>query len=75
MLPIVKTQLRKADLVEAMIDNGMMSVVSEWLAPLPDKSLPALEIRSELLKILQVSGENRFAQSRGRIMEGWIKAC
>lgn len=35
-------------------DNGMMNVISEWLAPLPDKSLPALEIRTDLLKILQV---------------------
>ncbi|VDM71216.1 unnamed protein product [Strongylus vulgaris] len=39
-----------------MIENGMMSAVSEWLAPLPDKSLPALEIRTELLKILQGFG-------------------
>jgi len=23
----------------------MVSAISEWLAPLPDKSLPALEIR------------------------------
>lgn len=30
-----------------------MNVLSEWLAPLPDKSLPALEIRTDLLKILQ----------------------
>jgi transcription factor SPN1 len=56
MLPFVKSQLRKADLAEALIDNGIMSVVSEWLAPLPDKSLPALEIRTELLKILQEVG-------------------
>lgn len=34
-------------------DNGMLNAVSEWLAPLPDKSLPALEIRTDLLKILQ----------------------
>uniref|UniRef100_A0A1I7WIS6 TFIIS N-terminal domain-containing protein n=1 Tax=Heterorhabditis bacteriophora TaxID=37862 RepID=A0A1I7WIS6_HETBA len=48
-------------MVEAMIDGGMMSAVSEWLAPLPDKSLPALEIRTELLKILQ--GFGRLEQS------------
>ncbi|GMT31678.1 hypothetical protein PFISCL1PPCAC_22975, partial [Pristionchus fissidentatus] len=53
MLATVKTMLLKSDLVETMIDGGMMSAISEWLAPLPDKSLPALEIRSELLKILQ----------------------
>lgn len=43
-------------MLEAMIEGGMMSAVSEWLAPLPDKSLPALEIRTELLKILQGFG-------------------
>ncbi|CAG9530001.1 unnamed protein product [Cercopithifilaria johnstoni] len=53
MLPHVKTMLIKHDLMEAIIDNGMMNVISEWLAPLPDKSLPALEIRTDLLKILQ----------------------
>uniref|UniRef100_A0A914VLL3 TFIIS N-terminal domain-containing protein n=1 Tax=Plectus sambesii TaxID=2011161 RepID=A0A914VLL3_9BILA len=61
MLPFVKSQLRKADLAEALIDNGIMSVVSEWLAPLPDKSLPALEVRTELLKMLQQY--NRLEQS------------
>ncbi|VDK88447.1 unnamed protein product [Litomosoides sigmodontis] len=53
MLPHVKAILIKHDLMEAVIDNGMMNVISEWLAPLPDKSLPALEIRTDLLKILQ----------------------
>jgi hypothetical protein len=64
MLPVVKNTLMKADLFEAMLDNGfsiqhfdmmaqssnslegMITAISEWLAPLPDKSLPALEIRS-----------------------------
>jgi len=53
MLSAVKATLLRADLFEAMIDNGMMSALSEWLAPLPDKSLPALEVRSTLLKILE----------------------
>ncbi|MFH4982937.1 hypothetical protein AB6A40_009646 [Gnathostoma spinigerum] len=53
MLHFVKAQLIKKDLQEALIDNGMMSAVSEWLAPLPDKSLPALEIRTELLRLLE----------------------
>ncbi|VDO80003.1 unnamed protein product [Heligmosomoides polygyrus] len=46
----------QVEMLEAMIEGGMMSAVSEWLAPLPDKSLPALEIRTELLKILQGFG-------------------
>lgn len=45
MLPLVRSTLLKSDLFETLLDNGMMSAVSEWLAPLPDKSLPALEVR------------------------------
>lgn len=29
-----------------------MSAIKEWISPLPDKSLPALRIREELLRIL-----------------------
>ncbi|KHJ88283.1 IWS1 protein, partial [Oesophagostomum dentatum] len=56
MLAEVKIMLLRVEMLEAMIDGGVMSAVSEWLAPLPDKSLPALEIRTELLKILQGFG-------------------
>jgi transcription factor SPN1 len=52
LLPVVRQTLLKQDLFEALLDNGMMSAVSDWLAPLPDKSLPSMEIRTTLLKIL-----------------------
>uniref|UniRef100_A0AC34FM96 TFIIS N-terminal domain-containing protein n=1 Tax=Panagrolaimus sp. ES5 TaxID=591445 RepID=A0AC34FM96_9BILA len=52
MLEVVRNILLRADYLEALIENDMMSAISEWLAPLPDKSLPALEIRTTLLKIL-----------------------
>lgn len=29
-----------------------MKVMKEWLSPLPDGSLPALQVRTELLKVL-----------------------
>ncbi|KAG7257477.1 hypothetical protein CRUP_024093 [Coryphaenoides rupestris] len=41
------------DLKETFIDSGVMTAIKEWIGPLPDKSLPALRIREELLKILQ----------------------
>ncbi|KAI3353907.1 hypothetical protein L3Q82_004868 [Scortum barcoo] len=41
------------DLKETFIDSGVMSAIKEWISPLPDKSLPALRIREELLRILQ----------------------
>lgn len=42
----------RQDLKESFIDSGVMSAIKEWISPLPDKSLPALRIREELLRIL-----------------------
>ncbi|XP_041660498.1 protein IWS1 homolog isoform X1 [Cheilinus undulatus] len=53
LLPHVVMHLKKQDLKETFIDSGVMSAIKEWISPLPDKSLPALRIRGELLKILQ----------------------
>ncbi|KAK0404144.1 hypothetical protein QR680_017309 [Steinernema hermaphroditum] len=64
LLAAVKQTLLRADLFDTLLDNHMMSAVSEWLAPLPDKSLPALEIRTTLLKILQ---------GYGRLEQGILK--
>lgn len=49
----VTSQLRKADLQEAFLDQGILNAMTEWLAPLPDKSLPHLQIRENFLKVLQ----------------------
>ncbi|KAM6988215.1 protein IWS1 homolog isoform 1-T1 [Tautogolabrus adspersus] len=53
LLPHVVMHLKKQDLKETFIDSGVMSAIKEWISPLPDKSLPALRIRGELLRILQ----------------------
>ncbi|XP_019902535.1 protein IWS1 homolog isoform X1 [Esox lucius] len=53
LLPTVVMHLKKQDLKETFIDSGVMTAIKEWIGPLPDKSLPALKIREELLKILQ----------------------
>ncbi|XP_049581157.1 protein IWS1 homolog isoform X2 [Syngnathus scovelli] len=53
LLPQVVMHLKKQDLKDTFIDSGVMSAIKEWISPLPDKSLPALRIREELLKILQ----------------------
>lgn len=52
LLPFVINQLRKVDLRDAFLDSDVLRVITEWLAPLPDRSLPHLNIRESLLKIL-----------------------
>lgn len=52
LLPIVDTQLRKIDLREAFLDAGVLGVVTDWLTPLPDRSLPNLQVRETMLKLL-----------------------
>ena len=52
LLPTVATFLRKIDLRESFLDSGVLSVITDWLTPLPDRSLPNLQIREIMLKIL-----------------------
>ncbi|XP_054167227.1 protein IWS1 homolog [Oppia nitens] len=52
MLSLVITQLRKLDLREAILDAGVLGVITDWLTRLPDGSLPHLQIRDNMLKIL-----------------------
>jgi transcription factor SPN1 len=53
MLKEVIKNITKSDLNEVLIEHGIMSALADWISPLPDKSLPSLTIRSELLKVLR----------------------
>ncbi|KAH9398623.1 Transcription factor iws1 [Tyrophagus putrescentiae] len=52
LLPVVDAQLKKIDLREALLDSGILGVITDWLTRLPDGSLPHLQIREKLLKFL-----------------------
>jgi transcription factor SPN1 len=57
MLPTVVNLLQKSDYHANMIELGILGAIAEWLAPLPDRSLPNIKIREQLIDALRDFGE------------------
>lgn len=51
-LPELWTVLQKRQLQMEFLDRGVLSSLKNWLEPLPDGSLPNMNIRTTLLKLL-----------------------
>ncbi|KAF9267896.1 hypothetical protein L218DRAFT_1073967 [Marasmius fiardii PR-910] len=43
----------RGSLAQSIIDNNLLDAVKRWLEPLPDRSLPALNIQRELFSLLR----------------------
>ncbi|KAJ7650128.1 transcription factor iws1 [Roridomyces roridus] len=53
MLSEAMETLRKSSLAQSMIDNNLLEAVKRWLEPLPDRSLPSLNIQREFFPMLK----------------------
>ncbi|KFK42833.1 hypothetical protein AALP_AA1G045100, partial [Arabis alpina] len=51
-LPLLNESLSKKKLQATFLDHGVLYLLKNWLEPLPDGSLPNINIRAAVLKIL-----------------------
>ena len=58
LLPTLQKHLLRQDSLPLFVGCGLLSVLAEWLCPLPDKSLPHVQIRTEIIKILEILSVN-----------------
>ncbi|XP_046852838.1 protein IWS1 homolog isoform X2 [Xenia sp. Carnegie-2017] len=53
MLPTILRHMLKIDLMVIFVESNVLPVLKEWISPLPDGSLPHLQIREGILNILE----------------------
>ncbi|OBZ83588.1 Transcription factor IWS1 [Choanephora cucurbitarum] len=77
MLTEASTMLTNKHLYDAILDNGLLDVIRLWLEPLPDRSLPSLDIQSEMLGVLDklpISGDHLRESGVGKIVYFYSKS-
>ncbi|KLO17417.1 hypothetical protein SCHPADRAFT_900682 [Schizopora paradoxa] len=76
LLPRVKEVLQKSSLSQSILDNNLLDGVRRWLEPLPDRSLPALNIQSfffEQLSKMYIDTNSLKDSGLGRIILFYTK--
>ncbi|CAA7050900.1 unnamed protein product [Microthlaspi erraticum] len=71
-LPLLTGSLSKKQLQAEFLDHGLLNLLKSWLEPLPDGSLPNINIRTAVLTLLndlclrldEDSGRKQFVKSR-----------
>lgn len=62
---------------DAILDNGLLDSIRQWLEPLPDRSLPSLDIQSEMLDVLDrlpIAGDHLRESGVGKIVYFYTKS-
>ncbi|KAI8985899.1 hypothetical protein BDB01DRAFT_786777 [Pilobolus umbonatus] len=76
MLNEVTTLLTNKHLHDAILDNGLLEAIRLWLEPLPDRSLPSLDIQNEMFNILDklpIAGDHLRESGVGKIVYFYTK--
>eukprot|EP00911_Craspedida_sp_UC1_P002540 UC1_evm3s1885 len=76
ILPKVVSQLRKQDLLATFVHQGLYFTLSDWLRPLPDRSLPSETVRTAMIDIITKLPPMTEDFVRDHLMESEIgKVC
>ncbi|KAG2176826.1 hypothetical protein INT44_007490 [Umbelopsis vinacea] len=76
MLNTVTAALTKTNLHEQFLENQILEAIKLWLEPLPDGSLPSLDIQNDMLDILAklpIRTDNLRESGVGRVMFFYTK--
>ncbi|EJD06509.1 uncharacterized protein FOMMEDRAFT_131435 [Fomitiporia mediterranea MF3/22] len=76
LLPRVKEVLQKSSLTQSIMDNNLLEGVRRWLEPLPDRSLPALNIQTfffEQLTKMDIDTNSLKESGLGRVVLFYTK--